>query len=48
VTAILAFWSHALAAILFGALLVWQLREGVRATVQRLLLGGLLLTMLWA
>jgi len=48
VTAILAFWSHALAAFLFGTLLIWQLREGVRATVQRLLLGGLLLTMLWA
>ncbi|MCW3796712.1 PEP-CTERM system histidine kinase PrsK [Sphingomonas sp. BN140010] len=47
-TALLAFWSHALAACLFGALLIWQLREGVGATVQRLLLGGLLLTLLWA
>ena len=46
--ALLAFWSHALAAVLFATLLVWQLREGVRAPVQRLLLAGLLLTATWA
>jgi len=47
-TAILAFWSHALATFLFGTLLIWQLRDGVRAPVQRLLLGGLLMTLVWA
>ncbi|WP_114226759.1 MULTISPECIES: XrtA/PEP-CTERM system histidine kinase PrsK [Sphingomonas] len=46
--ALLLFWSHALAAILFATLLVWQLREGVRSSVQKNLLGALLLTCLWA
>ena len=47
-TALLSFWSHALAALLFGALLVWQLRRGARGVEQRLLLAGLLLTVAWA
>jgi putative PEP-CTERM system histidine kinase len=47
-TAPLALWSHALAALLFAALLVWQLRHGARSVEQRLLLGGLLLTAIWA
>lgn len=47
-TALLLFWSHALAACLFATLLVWQLREGVRSDVQRSLLSALLLTTVWA
>jgi putative PEP-CTERM system histidine kinase len=47
VSALLSFWSHALAALMFAALLIWQLREGVRAPVQRVLLAGLLLTAAW-
>ncbi len=47
-SALLAFWSHALAALLFGALLVWQLRRGVQGAAPRLLLAGLLLTAAWA
>jgi putative PEP-CTERM system histidine kinase len=45
---LLSFWSHALAALLFATLLIWQLRGGVTAPVQRLLLAGLLLTAAWA
>jgi putative PEP-CTERM system histidine kinase len=48
VTALLSFWSHALAALLFATLLIWQLRVGVRANIQRLLLAGLLMTAAWA
>lgn len=44
----LAFWSHALAALLFATLLVWRLRGGATSPVQRLLLAGLLLTAAWA
>ncbi|MFC7537287.1 XrtA/PEP-CTERM system histidine kinase PrsK [Sphingomonas sp. GCM10030256] len=45
---LLPFWSHALAAVLFATLLLWQLRSGVRAAGQGLLLAGLLLTAVWA
>ena len=44
----LSFWSHALAAVLFGSLAVWQLSSGPRVTSQRLLLGALAFTCLWA
>ncbi|CAA9527215.1 MAG: Two-component system sensor histidine kinase [uncultured Sphingomonas sp.] len=47
-SALLSFWSHALAALLFATLLIWQLRVGVRAPAQRLLLAGLLMTTAWA
>jgi len=47
-TALLLFWSHALAAFLFATLLIWQLRDGVRSSVQKSLLGALLMTTAWA
>ena len=47
-TALLAFWSHALAALLFATLLMWQMRGGASTAGQRLLLAGLLLTTAWA
>ena len=47
-SAVLAFWSHVLPAVLFATLLLWQLRAGVRAAGQGLLLAGLLLTAIWA
>ena len=44
-----AFWSHALAAALFSALALWELRRGIRiGTGQRMLLAALALTACWA
>jgi putative PEP-CTERM system histidine kinase len=43
-----AFPAQALAALLFIALILWRLREGVRLPVQRLMLGGFALTACWA
>jgi putative PEP-CTERM system histidine kinase len=48
VSALITFWSHALAAVLFATLLLWQLRSGARDAGQRLLLAGLLMTAVWA
>ena len=45
---LLSFWSHALAAVIFATLLLWQLRSGANGTGQRLLLAGLLMTAVWA
>lgn len=47
-SALLAFWSHALAALLFATLLLWQARRGLQGAAPRLLLAGLLLTAAWA
>lgn len=47
-SALIAFWSHALAAIAFGALAAWRLREAARRPGQRLLLGAFALTACWA
>jgi putative PEP-CTERM system histidine kinase len=48
VDALIAFWSHALAAILFVALLIWRLGETARQPGQRLLLAAFALTACWA
>src|SRR5438045_1024741 len=46
--ALIPFWSHALAATLFGALLIWRLGEAARQPGQRLLLAAFALTACWA
>ena len=45
--ALIAFWSHALAAVLFGALTIWRLGEGTRQPAQKLLLAAFALTACW-
>jgi putative PEP-CTERM system histidine kinase len=45
---LIAFWSHALAAILFVALLIWRLGEASVRPAQRLLLASLAMTACWA
>lgn len=45
---LLGFWSHALAALAFSALLIWQSRRGLGTAGQKWLLAGLLLTAVWA
>ncbi len=47
-TALLAFWSHALGAVAFASALLLQLRAGTGATGNRLMLAGLLMTAAWA
>ncbi len=47
-SALIAFWSHALAAVAFGALAIWRLGEASRRPGQRLLLGAFALTACWA
>ncbi len=47
--AIVAFWSHALAAALYMALVLWELRRGIRiGSEHRMLLAALALTACWA
>ena len=47
--ALVAFWSHALAAALFSALVLWELRRGIRIGGEhRMLLAALALTACWA
>jgi putative PEP-CTERM system histidine kinase len=46
--AVIAFWSHALAAALFGALALWRLRDAARQPAQRLLAGAFAVTACWA
>ena len=47
--AVLAFWSHALAAALYSALVLWELRRGIRIGGEhRMLLAALALTACWA
>ena len=46
--ALITFWSHALAAILFVSLLLWRLGEASRQPGQRLLLAAFALTACWA
>jgi putative PEP-CTERM system histidine kinase len=48
VSALIAFWSHALAATLFVALVIWRLGEASRQPGQRLLLAAFALTACWA
>jgi len=48
-TGSVAFWSHAFAAALFAALVLWELRRGIRiGSGQRMLLAALALTACWA
>lgn len=48
VSVLLTFWSYALAAVMFAALLLWQLRSGASGAGQRWLLAGLLMTAICA
>jgi len=48
VDALIAFWSHALAAALFAALTIWRLGDAARRPAQRLLAGAFALTTCWA
>jgi putative PEP-CTERM system histidine kinase len=48
VAALIAFWSHALAAALFAALTLWRLGDAARQPAQRLLAGALAVTTFWA
>ena len=45
---VIAFWSHALAAACFAALMLWRLGEAARQPAQRLLAGSFALTACWA
>ena len=47
-TGLLGFWSHALAAILYGALALWQLRNWNRDARNRPLAAAFAITSLWA
>ncbi len=46
--ALIAFWTHALAAALFASLTLWELRRGLGESEQRMLLGAFALTGCWA
>jgi len=48
VDGVIAFWSHALAAACFAALMLWRLGEAARQPAQRLLAGAFALTACWA
>lgn len=47
-SALITFWSHALAAAFFAALMIWRLGEAARNPAQRLLAGSFALTACWA
>jgi putative PEP-CTERM system histidine kinase len=46
--ALIAFWTHALAAALFASLTLWELRRGLGESEQRMLLAAFALTASWA
>jgi len=46
--ALIAFWTHALAAALFASLTLWELRRGLGESEQRMLLAAFALTACWA
>jgi len=48
VDALIGFWSHALAAALFAALMLWRLGDAARQPTQRLLAAAFALTACWA
>jgi putative PEP-CTERM system histidine kinase len=48
VDTLITFWSHALAAACFVALMIWRLGEAARQPAQRLLAGAFALTACWA
>jgi len=45
---LITFWSHALAAACFVALMIWRIGEAARQPAQRLLAGSFALTACWA
>ena len=45
---LIAFWSHALAAVLFLALMLWRLGDAARQPGQRVLAGAFAITACWA
>ena len=47
-TALITFWSHALAAACFAALMIWRLGEAARQPAQRLLAAAFAITACWA
>ena len=46
--ALIAFWSHALAAAIFASLLLFEFRRGLLVDGQRMLIAALALTASWA
>jgi len=48
VPTLVAFWSHALAAVLFLALMIWRLGDAARQPAQRVLAGAFAMTACWA
>jgi putative PEP-CTERM system histidine kinase len=46
--ALITFWSHALAAACFAALMIWRLGEAARQPAQRMLAAAFALTACWA
>ena len=46
--ALIGFWSHALAAALFAALMIWRVADAARYPSQRLLASAFALTACWA
>jgi putative PEP-CTERM system histidine kinase len=46
--ALITFWSHALAAACFAALMIWRLGDAARRPEQRLLAGAFAITACWA
>jgi putative PEP-CTERM system histidine kinase len=48
VHSLISFWSHALAAALFAALMIWRIGDAARQPAQRFLAGAFALTACWA
>jgi putative PEP-CTERM system histidine kinase len=48
VAALISFWSHALATVMFAGLVVWRLGAGARQPGQRMLLAAFAVTACWA
>jgi putative PEP-CTERM system histidine kinase len=48
VHSLISFWSHALAATLFAALMIWRLGDAARQPAQRFVAGAFALTACWA
>ena len=46
--ALIAFWSYALAAATFLALVIWRLKDAARQPAQRLLAASFAVTGCWA
>jgi len=48
VHSLIAFWSHAFAAVLFAALTLWRIRDAARQPLQRFLAAAFAITACWA